>query len=315
MKIEAANEFVAIATYYNPCRYVTRRRNYDTFIEGLRRQGIRCITIECAFGSSDFELPIAPDVIHIRARDVLWQKERLINLVTTSLPRKCKYLAILDCDIVFDNEDWASDLIRVMQTSPIAQVFETCLWLDEGGINEAPLQTFESFSSVMNKLPAQLRGETYSAHGHTGLGWAMHRDIFDRVGLYEAAICGGADHILAHACFNDFGNCFPYLNANKRHMEHVKAWGRRLYPFIRGNVGVVPGCLRHLWHGDYDARQYQARQYDIIALGFDPWTDLEIASGLPIQWAEGLGKPELKEYVASYFEMRKEDGLPLSSRA
>lgn len=46
-----------ITTYFNPCGYATRRRNYDLFVEGMRRAGVPCITVECAFGDAPFELP------------------------------------------------------------------------------------------------------------------------------------------------------------------------------------------------------------------------------------------------------------------
>lgn len=40
------SELFAVTTYFNPCGYATRRRNYDLFIEGMRRAGVPCLTVE-----------------------------------------------------------------------------------------------------------------------------------------------------------------------------------------------------------------------------------------------------------------------------
>jgi hypothetical protein len=39
----------AITTYFNPCGYQTRRRNFDLFAEGMREAGVFCLVIECVF--------------------------------------------------------------------------------------------------------------------------------------------------------------------------------------------------------------------------------------------------------------------------
>ena len=310
MKAHPVDELVVITPYFNPCHYLTRRKNYGIFLDGIARAGVRCITIECAFGGDDFELAETADVMRIRARDVLWQKERLINLAAASLPRQCKHVAILDGDILFENKCWVDDLMGVMQTCSIAQVFESALMLDEHG-DHTDSSIYESFSSVMSKHAEKLVHSNYAVeHGHSGLGWVMHREILDSVGLYEAGIVGGSDHFLTHACFNDFGKCLVHeLKNNERIIAHLEAWARRFYPFVMGNVGVVPGRIRHLWHGDFAKRRYVDRMHDVIDLGFDPWTDLKVVDGMPLEWTGDVTKPELRQFVSSYFACRDEDGL------
>lgn len=308
-------ELTVITTYFNPCHYRTRRDNYDLFLAGLRQAGVTCITIECAFGDAPFELPDSLNVIRIRARTLLWQKERLLNLAASWLPRACRYVAWLDCDILFDNGNWISDLLRVLRRNKVAQVFESCLRLRQGNQIGTTPDCAESFAAVMQRQPQLLDAGRYDVHGHTGYGWAMHRDIFDTVGLYENAISGSADHFMAHAIFGDYNFCIRNaLKHDPRQIEHLQDWGRRFHEQVQGSLGVVPGQIRHLWHGDTNDRRYFLRMHEITDLGYDPWTDLHVAPGAPLEWAADMNKPGLKQYFADYFASRREDGMTTQER-
>ncbi|MPQ69375.1 hypothetical protein [Pseudomonas sp. MWU12-2323] len=303
------SELVVITTYYNPCSWVSRRRNYDVFMEGMRNAGVTCVTVECAFGNEPFELPESLDVIQVRAKTLLWQKERLLNLAASWLPNNCKYVAWLDCDIVFDNKAWARDLVRLLKLHKVAQVFETCLRLEQDGGPGGKPDVSESFASVMSREPDLLHVERYDSHGHTGYGWAMRRDIFDAVGLYESAISGSSDHFMAHAIYGDYNFCITNaLKNDPRQISHLRAWGKRFHELVQGSLCVVPGRIQHLWHGDTADRRYFLRMHEITDLGFDPWTDLHMAPGEPISWAPDLNKEGLKQYFINYFASRREDG-------
>lgn len=303
------SELVVLTTYYNPCNWVSRRRNYDVFMEGMRRAGVTCVTVECAFGNEPFELPESLDVIQVRAKTLLWQKERLLNLAASWLPKNCKYVAWLDCDIVFDNKEWARDLVRLLKSHKVAQVFETCLRLEQdGGAGKNP-DVSESFASVMSRAPGLLNAGRYDVHGHTGYGWAMHRNIFDEVGLYESAISGSSDHFMAHAIYGDNNFCITNaLKHDPRQISHLKAWGKRFHELVQNSLCAVPGRIQHLWHGDAVDRRYFLRMHDITDLKFDPWTDLHMAPGEPISWAQDMNKEGLKQYFVNYFASRREDG-------
>lgn len=310
MRRYAPGDLVVLTTYYNPCRYTTRRRNYHLFREGMRQAGVACVTVECAFNDAPFELPPALDVIQLRATTLLWQKERLLNLAASWLPRQCRYVAWLDCDILFDNRHWAANLVGQLREHPVAQVFETALRLQRGNVVGEQPDRVESFASVMRRHPESLNAGRYDRHGHTGYGWAMRRELFDEVGLYEAAISGSADHFMAHAIYGDGNFCIQNaLKHEPRQLAHLHAWRQRFHARVQGRLGVVPGQIRHLWHGDALNRRYFLRMHDITDLGYDPYADLYAPPGLPLEWAPGMDKPGLKQYFANYFASRHEDGL------
>lgn len=114
-----------ITPYYNPAGYRTRRENYEQFAAPIRTAGIPLITVEAAFGPEPFELQPAPDVIRVRGRDVMWLKERLINLAIAQLPPQAQKVAWFDGDILLSNPEWAVQTAALLNNFPVVQPFET----------------------------------------------------------------------------------------------------------------------------------------------------------------------------------------------
>ncbi len=298
-----------ITTYFNPCRYQTRRDNFEVFAHSMRAAGIPLIIIECAFGDQEFELPESLDVVRVRAQSLLWQKERLLNLAASWLPPECKYVAWLDCDILFKNDLWAKEAADLLKQHAVVQLFETCLRLEKGNIIGSKPDRCESFGAVAPGNPHLLSCGRYDRHGHTGYGWAMRREIFDEVGLYEHTVAGSADHYMAHAIYDSYGFCVEQsLKNNRRALQHLQEWGKRFYRLVRGNFGVVSGEILHLWHGDLANRRYLQRMIETSDLGFDPYTDFVARTGQPMEWHPAIDKQPLKEYMVEYFRDRREDG-------
>ena len=121
-----------IVSYFNPLNYRTRRFNYDVFIKALDQAGLNHLTVECAFDGQSFSLPNNPNVIKVRSNSVLWQKERLLNLAISWLPKSCRYVAWLDCDLLFMNPRWAVETVLLLNEYPIVQLFERCIRLPQG---------------------------------------------------------------------------------------------------------------------------------------------------------------------------------------
>src|SRR5262249_42875518 len=186
-----------IVSYFNPLNYRTRRFNYDVFIGALQRSGLNHLTVECAFEGQQFSLPDSSNVIKVRSRSVLWQKERLLNLAVSWLPRSCKCVAWLDCDLLFTNPSWVVETVRLLDKFPVVQLFERCIRLPQGHLDHnGKGNVCRSFASIMSRDSSVLNSGRFDDHGHTGYGWAARREVLDRRGLYEYAIAGSADHYI-----------------------------------------------------------------------------------------------------------------------
>src|ERR1051325_10609150 len=74
-----------VTCYFNSSGYQTKLNNFHKFESRFRKAGINLVTIECAFGDSDFALDELPNTLRIRSQDIMWQKERLINVAIAKL--------------------------------------------------------------------------------------------------------------------------------------------------------------------------------------------------------------------------------------
>src|SRR5277367_5771091 len=89
-----------ISCFYNPNAYVTKPENFNKFIERIEASGLHYLIVECAFGKQPFSLKKDRRIIRLRTTDIMWQKERLLNIALDHLPEKCKKVVWLDCDVL-----------------------------------------------------------------------------------------------------------------------------------------------------------------------------------------------------------------------
>jgi hypothetical protein len=121
-----------VTSYFNPQRYNTKRRNYQLFLDKLERSHLNWLVVECAFGATPFDLSRSPRTLQLRARDVMWQKERLLNIAIQQLPDSCEKVAWVDCDILFDNPDWVVETSGLLDQVSVVQPFGKAVRLPTG---------------------------------------------------------------------------------------------------------------------------------------------------------------------------------------
>jgi hypothetical protein len=140
-----------------------------------------------------------------------------------------------------------------------------------------------------------------------GLAWAARRSLLERHGLYDGCVIGAGDWAIVCAALGKPEYCVVSQAMTGATIRHYLAWAKPFFDEVRARVGHVEGSIFHLWHGSYEDRRHRQREWDLAALGFDPLTDLVLdAAGC---WRWNSDKPNLHEYVRSYFASRNEDGL------
>ena len=117
----AGRRLWGVAAVFNPTGSSRRLANYRAFRRELQ---VPLVTVELAYGP-DFELGTddADIMLRLRGRDVLWQKERLLNLALRALPVECDSVAWLDADIVFERPDWPELALAELEHSTLVQPF------------------------------------------------------------------------------------------------------------------------------------------------------------------------------------------------
>jgi hypothetical protein len=118
------HDICVITCYFNPEGYKTKLVNYTIFSQKLALSGIALYTIELAFENQPFVLPNTPCSLQIRGEDVIWQKERLINILFQKIPPRFSKIIWLDCDLLFQNENWLVEASAALDDHKVIQPFQ-----------------------------------------------------------------------------------------------------------------------------------------------------------------------------------------------
>lgn len=273
------SEAVVVSCFFNPQKSLYRLKAFNKFYKSIQNLNYRII--ECAIGEDNFQLPEDPNIIRVRAETLLWHKEGLLNRVIADLPDHYKYVFWVDADVIFTNLNWLREGVEQFQNgAKILQPFEYCVHLDKNdkrpsfnvdehkGLCDDPVKRHKKLwrgfcanyvdKGRRNGLSASTN---YDVHGHVGFAWGATREVLEQVPLYDRALVGGADHIIAHAAAGQIPHhCITKSFTDD--IDEVLAWSYRFYDVVGGNIGYVPGDLYHIWHGDISRRQYLKRIKD-----------------------------------------------------
>jgi hypothetical protein len=341
-------ELWVITTYYNPAGYRTKRANYERFAAPIRAAGIPLVTVECAFGDEPFELAADPGIIQVRGCDVMWVKERLINLAIARLPSHAEKVAWLDADILFTNPAWARQTAALLDRWPLVQPHDRVGRMARGQLSFSG-RTRRSFACQHQRRPesARLGG---AAHGQPGIAWAARRDLIARHGLYDAAIIDGGDELFAHAAGG--GPNAPCVRGIA--CAHQRRWPRFVDKGLNRLLRIPwPRWLADWWLARPSAPPVAAADEPFFAhylrwaqpfaadiqgqIGCAPGMALHLWHGDPVNrqyssrnailkrhdfapavdlrlngegvWEWASDKPELHYAVKEYFGARREDGV------
>ncbi len=305
-----------ITSYFNPAGYKSRLANYRTFKE---HHATPLLAVELSFtGSFELQPGDADILVQLTGGDVLWQKERLLNVALRHLPNDCDTIAWVDCDVVFSNDQWPQQAREALNTFALIQLFSERWHLArDTRLDSSGWSPIESRRGAIGHAIATGRfkpddlpiagGSFRLGALSTGLAWAARRTLLDRHGLYDARIVGGGDRAIIWAAIGRPEYCVARQAMTGHAAEHYLAWAEPFSTHVGGLVGHIEGLVFHLWHGSHEDRRHVQRQQDLAALGFDPFTDIALDAGGGWRW--NSDKPDLHEYVRSYFESRNEDGV------
>lgn len=301
-------ELAAVCAYFNPCHYRSRRENYRRFRQRFARVRIPLITVELAFGDDPFELPPGEDVVQVRARGVMWQKERLLAIgIARLLQEGHRAIAWLDADLEVLDDRWVRKVRAALEEAPLCQAFSRLIYEDRG-----PRRSCTSLAHGVELSGAPGARIGLSLPGHA---WAATADLLGKIELYDAAIVGGADSLMAQAAIADparAGYTENLERAAAKHgldgvrKAHYLEWARAFGALVGGRVACVDSVIETMYHGKMAHRGYDQRVR--LLAGFDPVTDITRNSQGCLEWASD--KPELHQRVRDYFRSRREDDAP-----
>ena len=306
-----------ITTFFNPAGYKNKKRNYDKFRRYSKRQGLKLATVELEFGSHPFELSKddADILIQIRGDEsnIMWQKERLLNVGLQNIPKDCDKVVWLDCDVLFKNDDWVKETAKLLEEYVAVQPFESVIrlhkdqkipdWikmsLSKKGLGEN--EKLYSLARMVAKDGKKVLGGGILDHGQPGFALAIRREVIDAVGFYDRAVEHSADVIMAFSFYGRekrWGKKFSVLKTDS------KAWKKNIFKLTKDSVFFTKGNLFHLWHGNNVDKFYFRKQTLLDKYNFNLKKDITIENDI---WKWSSGKELLHKELRDYFHFRVED--------
>ena len=293
-----------VVPHFNPLGLRSTVRNLHICLRSLRAQAVSTLVVEgiapqrvSAIKDGD-----ATKIIRVGAADIMWQKERFLNLGVAALPKECVGVVLLDADIVFESPDWAFATAHLLEHNAIVQPFSRAVWLTEEQsrhFDQMPM----AMSELVKNTAASRFSFAYAARhsagksndGHTGFAWAVRRTVLDKVPLFEHLIVGGFDTVLAAAASES-----PLLALCERYwptklVQELMVWAKAFKRVSLGELAYAPGSVMHLWHGEMVHRDYEGRQEILIEERFDPSLDLVATPGKALTWTRN--NPRLQKRI------------------
>jgi hypothetical protein len=298
-----------ITCYFNPIGYRRRLENYRIFRKKLI---VPLLTVESS-QNNDYHLrPGDADIlVQVKSQDLLWQKERLFNIGLQSLPRDCDTVAWLDCDVVFESDDWPERASNLLETYKIVMPFKFMyelpkVGLPDGDDSERPVK-YSLMYALASGMSPNLRGNILLKERiAAGMAGVARRAILEKHGFYDACVMGSGDRAMASAALGRFDDAIHYLQMNPNWAKHYLAWAQPFFDTVRGSVSYLDEGLSHLWHGELENRQYAERHAFLKELGFDPAKDIVIDGNGCWRWNQPGS--DMNGCVLRYFQSRREDG-------
>jgi hypothetical protein len=275
------------------------------------------VAAELSFdGTFELQNGDADVLLRLRDGDILFQKERLLNLALECVPRHCRKIAWIDCDTLFGRPDWPALAGHQLDSVPLVHLFHE-------RVDLAPDPDLTDFPSVDGAVSAVssihriralheaaedviIPGSVGRRGTASGLAWAARRDMIAQHGFYDACIMGSGDQALVCAALGLFDHYSRYRSFGEAQTRHYLSWAEPFRNAVRGEIGWIPGTIYHLWHGDLKDRRYASRYPELARYGFDPYTDIRLSPSRCWRW--NSEKPALHEFVKDYFYSRNEDG-------
>ena len=228
--------------------------------------------------------------------NLMWQKERLLNLAIATIPRNVEYIGWVDSDLLFYDKHMVEDAERLLMDFQAVQLMRGIEYVDPKG---RMIKYATAYSQRTEKPKLSKR--------FPGGAWAVRREVAD-IGLIDSAIVGGGDCTLALAWQGDFkNNHILRLNLDFRRDCLLESLPH--YQAVQKRISCCHGIARHLFHGDVQDRQYHNRHEILTRGNYNPATDVFINHKGVWEWTGS--KPQMQQEVKDYFLNRMEDGNPV----
>ena len=176
-----------------------KKQYYTEFAHRLESfNNLRLITVEVTYMGLPFILTqphFEPYNIQIRIQTPLNLKYNLLNYVISTLPSDAEYVAWIDYNIEFLNDDWVDDTLESLKTFNIVKLYKDCLIINKDS------NILGSTTAVI-KNPKNQKGFNHyekitTLEKYSGTAWAAKKEFITSIGGFlDLCITNENDEII-----------------------------------------------------------------------------------------------------------------------
>lgn len=290
-----ADDFAVITSHFNPANWTSTRDNYRRFLHEMTWWRVPVFSAEIAFDGQAWASDLSWLKIRGTVNNIMWQKERLLNLIVERLPAQFTKIAWIDADMLYLDRFWVEKTIKALETHTLVQIWNKWHCTGPDG------NIVETLNTVGENGKEYISRRAWSPGG----AWAGHRRVFP---LYDRHVVGSGDN----SCFEGWTGIYNTsqshceLQYTEKMREDLYEWSADAYSKVKGDIGTVPFDAVHLFHGSRKDRAYRERWKPMIECDFDPKKHVTIDHNGLLAWTSET-PPEIVTHLKSYFSSRLED--------
>jgi hypothetical protein len=301
-----------------------RLYNYNAFRRQLKKHKVKILTVEFS-PKEEYELNYndADILIQLSDGDLMWQKERLLNIGIDRLPTDTDNVIIIDTDVIFGQRDIIQRIEKKLKKYQVVQCFEykrdlnpllDLTKFDFFNVDQSLSQNFYDNSAYKQDSEKASIIRNFQRcgqfNGIFGYAWAFNYKIIKKIKLFEDNIVGGGDRTMA-AAFLRQDLLYHFPGTNKQPFEdYCKLVKKNIK---RKEVGYLKDTTIYvLYHGEIKKRYYNERHNILKMYEFDAAKDLIKQKKLPLKFNDSVDEA-MKESIKYYFVNRREN-LPLPEK-
>jgi len=293
-------DMAIIIVFYNPGSSIRIIQNL-LYVRNMLRKFPLYIG-ELAFGDTPFELEASENVIQFRSDSYMFYKENLIKCVEKHIPEKYTKIMTMDADVVYDNPRWYYIISNGLDRLEVIHGFCKASWLN---MNFTPTYLDKTLLEPGLCIRISCLLERNYPVKHPGFAWAFRRQWFKKYYVFDYAVIGAGDDVLANIIMNNNNN-LPGVSYYANDLDKIE----KVEDCVAGAAALV---LYHLPHGSRLNRAYISR-HALLAELLERFKITRISEAL-IRREDGIleWKPEYKEEfnktLRQYFIDRQDDGI------
>ncbi len=294
-------DIAVITCHFNWAGFKRPSQNFNRFLRRMATDNIPVFGVEAVLpdetphsrGMKGWKQVVADPTCQI-----LFQKERMLNMAAAMVPQQYRKIAYLDADVDFSNPTWLKETSALLDHFMFVQPFDSAVWTElDGRAGMTKPSTLRMAGGMPN-------------HSHPGFAMAARRSLWSECGgLFDKLVVGNGDTAVAAAILNC--DLPPTQTYSSSLMSDYMLWRLKVTMKTQdGGYGWTRGTVFHEWHGAREDRRYAERNKilkDVI-----PGKHLRTHENGLLAWTPEA-PAHVVEFVRDYFVSRQEDGVPSTS--